>query len=128
MIVATASVLWLSYPPLLAFVAALCFFLLVAQARGVWTPAGIFGLPNLVTTLRLVVTMGMLVGFAHEPAWVLAIAALVNLLLDILDGWLARRSGISCEPPTKRESCAPSGVLEDRSNVPGLDSLPDAAM
>jgi len=97
MIVATASVLWLSYPPLLAFVAALCFFLLVAQARGVWTPAGIFGLPNLVTTLRLMVTMGMLVAFAHEPAWVLAVAALVNLLLDILDGWLARRSGQNSE-------------------------------
>lgn len=97
MIVATAFVLWLSYPPLLAFVAALCFFLLVAQARGVWTPAGGFGLPNLVTTLRLVVTMGMLVGFKHEPAWVLAVAALANLLLDALDGWLARRSGQNSE-------------------------------
>jgi phosphatidylglycerophosphate synthase len=97
MLVATAFVLWLSYPPLLAFVGALCFFFLVAQARGAWTPRGSFGLPNTVTTLRLVLTMAMLLAFAREPAWVLAGAALVNLLLDVVDGWLARRSGLSGE-------------------------------
>jgi uncharacterized membrane protein YbhN (UPF0104 family)/phosphatidylglycerophosphate synthase len=97
MLVATAFVLWLAYPPLLAFVAALCFFFLVAQARGAWTPTGNFGLPNLVTTLRLVVTMGMLLGFAREPGWVLAAVALFNLLLDVLDGWLARRSALDSE-------------------------------
>jgi uncharacterized membrane protein YbhN (UPF0104 family)/phosphatidylglycerophosphate synthase len=93
MLVATAFVLWLAYPPLLAFVAALCFFLLIAQARGAWTPTGNFGLPNLVTTLRLVVTMGMLLGFEREPGWVLAAVALFNLLLDAL----ARRSALSSE-------------------------------
>jgi len=97
MLVAAALVLWLSYPPLLAFVAALCFFFLVAQARGAWTPTGNFGLPNAVTTLRLAVTMGMLLAFAREPGWVLAAAALFNLLLDVVDGWLARRSGLSSE-------------------------------
>jgi uncharacterized membrane protein YbhN (UPF0104 family)/phosphatidylglycerophosphate synthase len=95
MLVATAFVLWLGYPPLLSFVGALCFFFLVAQARGAWTPTREFGLPNLITTLRLVATMGMLVGFAREPGWVLAVAALIVLLLDVLDGWLARRSGLS---------------------------------
>jgi uncharacterized membrane protein YbhN (UPF0104 family)/phosphatidylglycerophosphate synthase len=97
MLVAAALVLWLSYPPLLAFVGALCFFFLVAQARGAWTPTGSFGLPNAVTTLRLVVTMAMLLAFAHEPGWMLAVAALFNLLLDVVDGWLARRSGLSGE-------------------------------
>ncbi|MEY4546760.1 MAG: hypothetical protein RL685_2955 [Pseudomonadota bacterium] len=97
MLVATALVLWLSYPPLLAFVGALCFFFLVAQARGNWTPTGGFGLPNAVTTLRLVLTMAMLLAFAREPGWVLAAVGLVNLLLDVVDGWLARRAGLSGE-------------------------------
>lgn len=97
MLVAAAFVVWLSYPPLLAFVGALCFFFLVAQARGAWTPSGNFGLPNTVTTLRLVLTMAMLLAFAREPGWVLAVAALVNLLLDVVDGWLARRSAQNSE-------------------------------
>lgn len=97
MLVAAAFVVWLSYPPLLAFVGALCFFFLVAQARGAWTPSGSFGLPNTVTTLRLVLTMAMLLAFAREPGWVLAVAALVNLLLDVVDGWLARRSAQNSE-------------------------------
>ena len=51
-------------------------------------------------------------------------------------GWLRttrspRRSaswiGTSCEPPTKRRSCAPPPVLTSRSMLPGLDSLPAAA-
>ncbi len=97
MLVAAAFVVWLSYPPLLAFVGALCFFFLVAQGRGSWTPSGSFGLPNTVTTLRLVLTMATLLAFAREPGWVLAVAALVNLLLDVLDGWLARRSAQNSE-------------------------------
>jgi len=97
MLVATAFVLWLGYPPLLSFVGALCFFFLVAQARGAWTPTREFGLPNLVTTLRLVATMGMLVAFAREPGWVLAAAALLILVLDAVDGWLARRSSRASE-------------------------------
>ena len=35
---------------------------------------------------------------------------------------------ICCEPPTKRDSCAPSRVLKLRSNVPSVRSLPDEAM
>jgi hypothetical protein len=42
--------------------------------------------------------------------------------------WSASRSGTSCEPPTKRESCAPSSVLDDRSKVPGFAALPAVAM
>ena len=41
MLVATTFVLWLSYPPLLAFVGALCFFFLVAQSRDHGHAAGV---------------------------------------------------------------------------------------
>ena len=37
-------------------------------------------------------------------------------------------SGIRPEPPTKRESWAAPAVPEDRSKVPGFDSLPAVAM
>ncbi len=40
---------------------------------------------------------------------------------------LARRSGISCEPPTKRRSWAPLAVSELREKVPTLRSLPEQA-
>jgi phosphatidylglycerophosphate synthase/uncharacterized membrane protein YbhN (UPF0104 family) len=97
MIVGVLLALWLAYPPLLAFVSALCFFILIAQARGNWTPEGRFGLPNLITTVRLVLTMGLLFGYQNQPGVVLALVALVNILLDVLDGWLARRNGQSSE-------------------------------
>jgi phosphatidylglycerophosphate synthase/uncharacterized membrane protein YbhN (UPF0104 family) len=97
MIVGVLLALWLAYPPLLAFVSALCFFIFVAQARGNWTPEGGFGLPNLITTLRLFLTMGLLFGYQDQPGVVLALVALANILLDVLDGWLARRSGQSSD-------------------------------
>ena len=39
----------------------------------------------------------------------------------------ASRSGISCEPPTNRRSCAPFFVSELRANVPTWRSLPEQA-
>lgn len=95
MILGTALALWLSYPPLLVFVAALCFFILVAQARGQWTPEGGFGLPNTITALRLVLGAGLLLGYRHPSAAVLVGIALTNILLDVVDGWAARRTGQS---------------------------------
>ncbi|HVZ35569.1 MAG TPA: lysylphosphatidylglycerol synthase domain-containing protein, partial [Polyangiaceae bacterium] len=91
----TLLALWLSYPPLLAFVAALSFFIMVAQSRGSWTPDGGFGLPNAITTVRLVLSAGLL--FSHQHPWglLLALIAVFNLLLDIVDGWLARRNNQS---------------------------------
>jgi hypothetical protein len=41
--------------------------------------------------------------------------------------WAASRSGISCEPPTNRRSCAPSTVSELRAKVPLVVSLPEQA-
>jgi glycosyltransferase 2 family protein len=97
MIAGALLALWLSYPPVLGFVSALCFFILVAQARGNWTPDGGFGVPNLITTLRLGLTMGLLFFYQHQEGIVLAVVALSNILLDAVDGWLARRTGQSSE-------------------------------
>lgn len=91
----TLLALWLSYPPLLAFVAALCFFIMVAQSRGSWTPDGGFGLPNVITTVRLFLTAGLLFSHQHPLGLLLALVALVNILLDVADGWLARRNNQS---------------------------------
>jgi phosphatidylglycerophosphate synthase len=83
------------YPPLLGFVAGLCSFILVARGQGHWTPGGCFGWPNLVTTLRLLLTMALLFAYGRHPGWQLAVAAGVILLLDVVDGWLARTTGQS---------------------------------
>lgn len=97
MIAGVLLALWLAYPPLLAFVAAVCFFILVAQSRGAWTPEGRFGLPNTITTVRLCLTMGLLFGYQHQTGAVLAVVALSNVVLDAVDGWLARHTGQSSE-------------------------------
>jgi uncharacterized protein (TIRG00374 family) len=89
--------LWFDAPSVLAVIAALCFFVFVAQARRSWTPQGRFGLANVVTTSRLVITLWFLLAFASQPGWLLAGVALASLLLDLVDGWLARRAGLSSE-------------------------------
>lgn len=91
----TLLALWLSYPPLLAFVAALSFFIMVAQSRGRWTPDGGFGLPNAITTVRIILSAGLLFSHQHPLGLLLALVAVFNLLLDVADGWLARRNNQS---------------------------------
>ncbi|HTV24999.1 MAG TPA: lysylphosphatidylglycerol synthase domain-containing protein [Polyangiaceae bacterium] len=88
---------WVGYPPLLGFVAGLCCFILVARSQGRWTPGGRFGSPNAITTLRLLLTMALLFAYGREPGWQLAGAAGIILLLDVVDGWVARRTGQSSE-------------------------------
>lgn len=83
--------LWAHYLPVLALVSALCFVILVARSWGSWTPGGGFGAPNMVTSLRLLMTLGLLMGYGRQPNSTLAACALLVLLLDVLDGWLARR-------------------------------------
>jgi glycosyltransferase 2 family protein len=95
MICGSALAACVGYPPLLGFVAGLCCFILVARGQGRWTPDGRFGSPNLVTTLRLMLTMALLFAYGRHPGWQLAIAAGVILLLDVVDGWLARTTGQS---------------------------------
>ena len=83
------------YPPLVGFVAGVCCFVLVARGEGSWTPHGRFGAPNVITTARLFMTMGLLFAYGRQPGWHLAVAAGVILALDVADGWLARRTGQS---------------------------------
>lgn len=80
-------------PALLAWVAAASFLVLVIQTRGTWTPDGQLGLANFVTTLRLSMTFGLLVGHSRFADLAVALTALCILVLDGVDGYLARRFG-----------------------------------
>jgi phosphatidylglycerophosphate synthase len=84
-------------PALLAAVAAVSFGLLLRQTRGGWTAAGVFGLANLITSVRLLLTLGLLLGgLALSDWWIVLLAASV-VTLDGVDGWAARRFEIQGE-------------------------------
>lgn len=91
MIIGTVLGLWLSYPPLIGFVAALCFVILAARANLTSIPRVV--LPNVLTALRLLATLALLFGAEHQPALALFTAASFNLLLGAAQTWLSRRSG-----------------------------------
>jgi phosphatidylglycerophosphate synthase len=84
-------------PALLACGAACSFAILLVQTRGQWTPKGNLGVANAVTTLRVLMTLALLLGYARLPDEILAITAVVILLMDGLDGWLARHFGAASE-------------------------------
>lgn len=67
--------------------------LLIAASRGWFTPSGRFGLANLVTSLRF----SLVLSLTAPPAWLSTkscVAITVGILiLDGLDGWLARMRG-----------------------------------
>lgn len=69
------------------------FVCLLVLSRSAFTPSGRFGYANAVTTLRLslVLTIAVL-PLTLASVWVLALVITI-LLLDLLDGWLARRHG-----------------------------------
>lgn len=97
MIVGSILALWSQFPALLAFVAAVSFSILVVQSRSNWTADGRFGLANSVTTLRLLLIFLLLFGhLALSGAWLAALAMAI-LLLDVVDGWLARRLGLQSD-------------------------------
>lgn len=84
-----------------SLLAAIVFYGAVVWAVAVAAPAGAFGWPNLVTLLRAVITVG-LIGHVAESAltgyrpdlsgaWLVALLAGAAILLDGLDGWIARR-------------------------------------
>jgi phosphatidylglycerophosphate synthase/uncharacterized membrane protein YbhN (UPF0104 family) len=95
MIVGSVLAATVGYPPLLGFVAGFCCFILIAQGQGSWTPRGRFGIPNQITTARLLMTLAMLFAYGRNPGWHLALVAGLVLLLDVADGWVARRTGQS---------------------------------
>jgi len=73
--------------------AGLSFLGFVACAARKWTPSGRFGPANAVTAGRLLLLL-LLLGFAHRfSSLVLAVGFLSALLLDIVDGFVARRGG-----------------------------------
>jgi phosphatidylglycerophosphate synthase len=96
-VVATGLAVGLGYPPLIAWVAVASFLILLVQSWGSWTPTGQLGIANLVTTLRLVLTCALLVGSTRLPDAILVVTALSILILDGIDGWLARRFGAASE-------------------------------
>ena len=80
-------------PWLLALGVGLSFVGLIAGAVGHWTPSGRFGLANIVTAGRLLLLL-LLAAIAHRlNSSVLAASFLLALLLDVLDGYVARRGG-----------------------------------
>jgi phosphatidylglycerophosphate synthase len=71
----------------------LSFLGLIAGAVGRWTPSGRFGPANVVTAGRLLLLL-LLATFSHRlGSFVLAASFLLALLLDVLDGYVARRGG-----------------------------------
>lgn len=76
-----------------AALAAPSFLLLILASRGAHTQSGRFGLANVVTSVRLALAISL----ALPAAWLGrtgAVALIVGcLLLDGLDGWLARTRG-----------------------------------
>lgn len=94
-IIATGVAAWLQVPGLLAVVVGISFLILIAQWRQRWTPNGTFGVANLVSSLRLGMTLWLVFTSAYQSGVLLASVAVATLLLDAVDGWLARRRGAS---------------------------------
>jgi phosphatidylglycerophosphate synthase len=90
-VAATGLAVALGHPALLAWVGGCSFLVLVIQTRGNWAPRGRLGVANVVTTLRLLMTFALLLGYAHLADGAVCMAALSILILDGVDGWLARR-------------------------------------
>ena len=78
---------------LLSLCGLLSFSLLLHRCRRRWTPAGRFGLANVVSLLRL---SGMFVLPGLAPLHI-AYCGLILLAMDGVDGWIARRTGLAGE-------------------------------
>jgi phosphatidylglycerophosphate synthase len=69
------------------------FLCLLALGRRAFTPSGRFGFANAVTTLRLALVLALaLLPGTCAASRVIALLSVV-LVLDLVDGWLARRCG-----------------------------------
>jgi phosphatidylglycerophosphate synthase len=92
LLVALLGALGLGAPWPIGVVALGSFTALIAQARGQWTSAGRFGAANAVTSARLALVIVLSVSLHHAAGALLATVVLATLLLDGVDGWLARRA------------------------------------
>jgi phosphatidylglycerophosphate synthase len=50
-------------------------------------------LPNLITSLRFLMTLGLLTAYEGRSGVTLGLVAIATLVMDAIDGWLARRTG-----------------------------------
>ncbi|WP_378943336.1 CDP-alcohol phosphatidyltransferase family protein [Paracoccus sp. R86501] len=84
-------------PPYLAPALFLPALLVVMRLTQRHYPHGRFGAANTITLLRMSLATALLVSVAVGPVtgWMVAGVAAVSLALDGLDGWLARRQGLT---------------------------------
>jgi len=75
--------------------AGISFLLLLYVCRSEWTPAGQFGWANRITLLRLLLVI--MITVVHAAPAVIMLLALLILVLDSLDGWLARKLTLCSE-------------------------------
>ncbi len=85
---------WAPDPSLLAVYSGVSLAGLLFLGRRAWSPTGHFGSANVVTTLRLGGVLGLLLTAGALPLPGTGILGLLILVLDGLDGWLARRDGL----------------------------------
>jgi len=83
---------WFREPLVVSAYSAVAFAGLISQLRGRWAPHGRFGLANSLTTLRLAATLALSALHENLPGVVVAMAALAICGVDIVDGWVARRT------------------------------------
>lgn len=95
-LLATVGALWFRTLAPLFLVGGVMLGLLVVVKRGRWTPKDSFGAANVVTTARIGLS-GLLLPAASAHSAALVALSLLILALDGLDGWLARRRGLSSE-------------------------------
>lgn len=93
MIGATVAALGLGAPSALAAVALLSFLALLWLGRGHYTDGRGFGVASYVTTIRLGIVLALL-AFTKKPDAESALWVVLVLVLDAIDGWLARRRGL----------------------------------
>ncbi|MFK7848647.1 MAG: CDP-alcohol phosphatidyltransferase family protein [Rhodothermales bacterium] len=83
-------------PLVFAGLASFGFFIL--KGKALWTPHGGFGSANPITLARLLLTCSLLfVGTGPYSGWIVFVVALIVLITDGFDGWMARRKSEASE-------------------------------
>jgi phosphatidylglycerophosphate synthase len=93
LLVACPLVALARHPWPVALAAALGLSLLLVMQRGRYTPDGSFGSANAVTVVRLAGVLGLTLAGKEAPVALLVPLAVALMLLDGVDGALARRLG-----------------------------------
>ena len=92
-----AVFIW-QHPSPLFLAGHLSFGSLIVLSRPNWTPGLTFGHANLITTGRLLLTLGLFfTGASTYSGIIVFVVALCVLIIDGLDGWVARRRNEASE-------------------------------